>query len=218
MFLLKLLLISSLFTLISSYCDNQVCHEALYDRTEFAKNDLSCISLLLESSDSEPDRRAVFYPSVDDVFVLMMNPCADYWKDTDLLIKIGTCDGSFTTDSVHWISDQFLVPLYMAVITLEEGKVTEIAWQTSDNCSDCKDEDSCLDDFCAVSTDLFDTCNAEEDPSLLIKVFLTWKGTDKNGKVLTSVDLSPSALSKYGLNDLVKYGTDIVDQVETKIF
>jgi len=87
-------------------------------------------------------------------------------------------------------------------VVMEEGVVTRIFWD--DTCSSCT-EDYCMEDSCSSSiNDLPDreSCqdqkSLEEDPYRCgIKIYVAWKGTDKDGNNLNSYTSLPSRFQKY---------------------
>jgi len=85
-------------------------------------------------------------------------------------------------------------------VNMEQGVITHLYWD--DSCSGCL-EDRCLEDSCSSAIHEFsqacDDINAlEEDPYRCgIKIYVAWKGTDKNNNTLESYTKVPSRFQKY---------------------
>jgi len=117
--------------------------------------------------------------------------------------------------------DDFIFPIWTAVITVEKGVVTGVTWDLS--CTQCSSSNGgkCIDNMynfhfeevfsernsggcgydineadCPVSTNTDDSGGGSAAAAAAegggLEVFITWSGTDKNGKYLTSNEFRQS--------------------------
>jgi len=94
----------------------------------------------------------------------------------------------------------YIVGSRAITVVLEEGVFKEMYWD--DTCAGCIEE-LCLEDSCAsVIGDLRPTCHdskaLEEDPYRCgVKIYIAWKGTDRNNNTLSTYTSVPSRFQKY---------------------
>lgn len=81
--------------------------------------------------------------------------------------------------------NRMVVTYYTLIITLDKGNIVDLEWEAG--CFDC-DRDWCLTDFnlCTVPYTQCSNINPLSDISCNLKVYIAWKGTDKNGDYLIS--------------------------------
>jgi len=95
---------------------------------------------------------------------------------------------------------ELLVGSRAITVVLDEGVVVDSYWD--DSCTGCSEE-YCIEGSCSsVISDIRPACHDKdalaEDPFRCgLKIYVAWKGTDKNNQTLTSYTSVPSRFQKY---------------------
>ena len=124
--------------------------------------------------------------------------------------------------------NKFIIPVFNIVIKVNKGNITDVVWDndcysclTSDKCysndqvtylNDTKIkavDKNCKQDLCVVSKDTVFQC----DP----KFYVTWFGTDVNGKQLKSSNLSMSRFRQYAVGSLYNSAKDAFNTTITTL-
>jgi len=88
-------------------------------------------------------------------------------------------------------SDNYIVPFWTLIVTLDGGRVSKLEWD--DGClGSCS---PCVDSTCGIP---IGNCNSQAacDP----KFYIGWFGTDRNGRYLTSAGKRFSRFRSYSLS------------------
>ncbi|KAJ3426209.1 expp1 protein [Anaeramoeba flamelloides] len=191
-----------------SYCSEDVCHNTLYSKTSFKRDDDSIIFVYINDPDGT-NKRGTFYPTVDDFTVLRINEFGcTYGENENVTISVGVNEDERST-FVHYSKDKRFVGYYTVIVKLDEGKIDKIFWDDSIDKSDCPDENA-IDDFCSLSLEDYDDCKSNARD---LKVFVAWIGTDSDGDYMTSANTIPSRFKRFGVSKVVNEAADLGEDI-----
>lgn len=105
---------------------------------------------------------------------------------------------AFIKDPGEPVSSRRVAAYYTAVINAEKGEVTGVSWENE--CLGCLSE-NCLEAASPCTSNLATECQSETNPTTpttcSLKVYVAWKGSDKDGQFFTSSEQTISNFRKF---------------------
>jgi len=150
-----------------------------------------------------------FTPKVDDFSLLQVanshstNTTTGRWisaPDVNIRLEIGGLVSPWKSRS----RDGLVVPFWTAILDVDNGRLNSIYWD--DGCYEC-DDSQCINATCAVPVS---TCyevtytgfSTGGTNNCDLKIYIGWKGQDKDGNYLTSSARRLSAFRSYSLSSV----------------
>jgi len=133
-----------------------------------------------------------FYPNVDDFTLLeVQQSFGTAWLDNPqnepvyIRAEVGAKSSYWRTRSQGLPPNKITVPFWTLVIEVTDGLVDKLTWD--DSCPLCESSDMCVADRnCGV---MHNTCgNTDADNNCNLQIYVSWFGTDADGKYFTSSD------------------------------
>lgn len=122
----------------------------------------------------------------------------------DVLIRAEFAN--FTTPAVNrakvdLVEGRFIVPYWSLVIDVDHGVVTGLSWDNS--CGDCTQRQCVANQQCGMKQT--ECVGTEEGLSCDLKFYVAWRGTDVDGKYMTSVNSSIRNFRLFSFSFLFDY-------------
>ena len=118
----------------------------------------------------------------------------------------------------------YVAQLVNVRITLDQGKVTDIEWINVCDGLACE-KNQCVDTnerwlgkIYKESNCFLRGCVSSSNGKCDTKTYVTWRGTDRQGRVLTSDNYRLSNFMDYSINTLIASASNIGENIYNKLF